>query len=383
MNTASSRQNQNGFTLIELLCVIAIIAILAAMLLPALGRAKARAHRVECINNLKEQGLAFQIFMHDHDGRFPMQVPIREGGTLEYAQNGYLVNGEFYFSYHHFQVLSNELSAARLVWCVADITREPAANFAALQNRNLSYFVGITADYSKPNSILAGDRNVTNNLAIGSIVRNAYGLRWTGELHAFKGNVLFADGSVEQLNSGTIPGPGNADLVLPSTPGTPGNPSQPTSPPSGRTGAGSGPSGGSSGSGGSGNPGGSPASRPPSPSAGAPPKAPPAKDSAPGSSSGRVRPTASDVVGIESEASIKTIPTNFVAPIKPVPPGLIVEAPEVPVAQWLAVTVVKPLETSNWLWLLYLLLLLLLLLLTARVLHRRMCRRKRLRNLPR
>jgi prepilin-type N-terminal cleavage/methylation domain-containing protein/prepilin-type processing-associated H-X9-DG protein len=380
MNSARFRRTQTGFTLIELLCVIAIIAILAAMLLPALGRAKARAHRAECINNLKEQGLAFHLFMHDHDGRFPMQVPIREGGTLEYAQNGYLVNGEFYFSYHHFQVLSNELSAARLVWCAADITRDPAANFAALQNRNLSYFIGINADYSKPNSILTGDRNVTNNLATGSIVRNAYGVRWTGELHAFKGNVLFADGSVEQLNSGAIPGPGNADLVLPSTPGTPGNPSQPTAPSSGRTGAGSGPSGGSHGSG---NPGGSPASQPPAPSAGAPPKVPPAKDSAPGSSSGRVRTAASDVVGIESEANVKTTPTNFVPPIKPIPPGLIVEAPEVPVAQWLAVSVVKPLETSNWLWLLYLLLLLLLLLLIARVLHRRMRKRKRLRNLPR
>src|SRR6266481_2726239 len=59
-----------AFTLLELLCVIAIITILAAMLLPALNQAKARAMRIQCVNNLRQNGLAFHSFAHDHNGSF-------------------------------------------------------------------------------------------------------------------------------------------------------------------------------------------------------------------------------------------------------------------------------------------------------------------------
>jgi competence protein ComGC len=197
MNSTTRSSRKTAFTLVGLLVIIAVLGILAAMLIPALVRAKGKSKRIQCVNNLKQSGLAFRIWEGDNNDKYPMAVSTNKGGTMEFAEGGN--------TFRHFQVMSNELNTPKILVCPAD-NRIAAASFARLKNQNVSYFVGLDATEIQPRMLLTGDRNVTNGL---SPVRSVLELRpeipagWTEAMHNRVGNIGVADGSVQQVS---IPG---------------------------------------------------------------------------------------------------------------------------------------------------------------------------------
>jgi prepilin-type N-terminal cleavage/methylation domain-containing protein/prepilin-type processing-associated H-X9-DG protein len=186
------RQRESAMTLIELFVVLAIIAVLAAILLPALLKSEPRAPRIQCVNDLKQVGLAFRIWEGDNRDKYPMAVPGTNGGSMDFLTGPN--------AFRTFKVMSNELSTPRVLICPSD-SRDRATNWTDFSNSNISFFVGVEACETNPMMILSGDHNITNGTPIQNgllrLTTNTLA-GWTSEMHNKVGNILLADGSVQR-----------------------------------------------------------------------------------------------------------------------------------------------------------------------------------------
>jgi hypothetical protein len=220
MNFFKKHRWRRAFTRVDavvVLVLVVLLVLLAAMLLPALARAKNRSGP-NCYSNLKEIGIAFEMWRGDNGDKYPMDVPVALGGARELIAKGDVAGC--------FQVMSNELGAPRVLICPGDLRCKPATNWDRLGRLNISYFLGLNGSYQPPQlpqfsddgeiiqsavvtngpppgppSLLSGDANMIQNgrpVASGTLHLETAPVTWTPDRHkGFNGDILFTDGSVQ------------------------------------------------------------------------------------------------------------------------------------------------------------------------------------------
>ncbi|MCG3146808.1 MAG: hypothetical protein PCFJNLEI_00242 [Verrucomicrobiae bacterium] len=208
IQTSSLPVVRRAFTLIEVLTVVGIIALVAALLLPAINGAREKGRRVACASHLRQIGTAIALYAADNS----RLVPYATTNVLAAA-------GVFDRSNRSFGLLSNYLNQSAAIFRCPSDTRKlasPVTNFSAFITitNACSYSHARTMTWGQgfENYIVSIDRvgTSTNGFDLLNPTTGAVGATWTNGNHNQAGNILFGDGRVmthPQLPVGITNGP--------------------------------------------------------------------------------------------------------------------------------------------------------------------------------
>lgn len=201
MNTSTPKRWEAAFTLVELLVVIAIIAILAALLLPTLGRAKETARAAVCLSNLHQIGIALQIYVSDNNNKLPVMDNSIKDAAFSPDDSTNTLNS-FYGTNAPINVtLAQQLGNLNVLRCPSDLP-QPGADNPLLKTN--SEFEATGSSYFW-NFLLNGeDADHLKMLAIPFAPKQVFLACDKSDFHLARGpnkgkNFLYADGHIKNL----------------------------------------------------------------------------------------------------------------------------------------------------------------------------------------